>query len=104
MSSTVFPVGCMGCKEELSGEDIKNSTSECSKEEDETLKKRPSSTESRNPVTGVGMNSNDEIRKTNSGRPRDGNPVLGIGYGNDEDNSQSTNKRIPPGGYSKGLW
>lgn len=71
-------------------------------------------------MTGTGVSSNDEIRKTCSGRKKgnidyaysrtyfcvnnfylDGNPVLGLGYAIDE--TPSTH-RVPPGGYSKGLW
>lgn len=73
MSSSVFPVGCMGCKEEVSGDEIGTArkasdtkTTDSKEELNETARK--SSSENRNPVTGVGVSSNDEIHKTGSGR------------------------------------
>ncbi|XP_021927020.1 microtubule-associated protein Jupiter-like isoform X2 [Zootermopsis nevadensis] len=74
----------------------------------------------RNPVTGDGVPSSDCIVRR-SVRKRDGNPVTGDGYtaGNDEKDSPSTpattttngkgsgdirRNRVPPGGYSSGLW
>lgn len=33
----------------------------------------------------------------------DGNPVLGLGY-DTGNNVTSSTTRVPPGGYSKGLW
>ncbi|KAK7873447.1 hypothetical protein R5R35_000227 [Gryllus longicercus] len=77
----------------------------------------------RNPVTGDGMYFK-EIRR--SARRRDGNPVTGEGYTNGEKQPAANNappaaaaapttngtshsappqrNRVPPGGYSSGLW
>ncbi|CAH1374562.1 hypothetical protein MTP99_015889 [Tenebrio molitor] len=58
----------------------------------------------RNPVTGIGVSSNDEFKNKPSKR-KDGNPLLGVGYKDDEEFFNApTSQRIPPGGYSKGLW
>ncbi|CAG9861023.1 unnamed protein product [Phyllotreta striolata] len=64
--------------------------------------RRPSSS-LRNPLTGAGIISNDEyrfrrIRKKDLNQA--GNPVLGVGY---PEQTTST-PRIPPGGFSHGLW
>ncbi|XP_016915694.1 microtubule-associated protein Jupiter isoform X4 [Apis cerana] len=80
----------------------------------------------RNPVTGDGVDVTPIRRSTR--RCRDGNPVTGIGYGESQNNgpavqngttsSNSSEKsndtspaakvpartRVPPGGYSSGLW
>ncbi|KAI9576274.1 hypothetical protein GQX74_015262 [Glossina fuscipes] len=70
----------------------------------------------RNPITGLGL-GNDGVGGLKPKKPRsrrDGNPVTGEGYKpNDFNNhtpsmngaNQIINKnRIPPGGYSSGLW
>ncbi|KAK9887617.1 hypothetical protein WA026_023576 [Henosepilachna vigintioctopunctata] len=56
---------------------------------------------SRNVLTGRGVNSIDEF-KTKSARRKDGNPLLGIGY--DEPVIPNNTGRVPPGGFSNGLW
>ncbi|VEN61651.1 unnamed protein product, partial [Callosobruchus maculatus] len=61
--------------------------------------KRPSSS-IRNPLTGTGLNSNDEY-KFKGNKRRDGNPLLGVGYSPE---AMPSSQRIPPGGYSHKLW
>ncbi|XP_049821192.1 microtubule-associated protein Jupiter-like [Aethina tumida] len=87
--------------------------------------KRPS-TCFRNPVTGMGLNSIDEIapHRLGSAASKDGNPLLGVGYDAKRVitdpvpsdrihpagyvrkgvNMAQNNRRIPPGGYSTKLW
>ncbi|KAJ3666281.1 hypothetical protein Zmor_001734 [Zophobas morio] len=61
-------------------------------------------TQFRNPLTGIGVSSNDEFKNKPTKR-RDGNPLLGVGYKDDNEFfGTTTTQRIPPGGYSKGLW
>ncbi|XP_041565140.1 microtubule-associated protein Jupiter isoform X2 [Drosophila elegans] len=73
--------------------------------------------DSRNPITGLGLNGDGvgglKPRKT---KIREGNPVTGEGYkagGNDFHQRQESSNggtpvinknRVPPGGYSSGLW
>lgn len=83
MSSTVFPVGCMGCKEEVSGDEIVTTKKLSDTKTDESKEElneiaRKSSSETRNPVTGVGVSSNDEIRKTASGRQKGTNILYSL--------------------------
>ncbi|XP_039495725.1 microtubule-associated protein Jupiter isoform X3 [Drosophila santomea] len=73
--------------------------------------------DSRNPITGLGLNG-DGVGglKPKKLKIREGNPVTGEGYkagGNDFHHRQESNNggtpvinknRIPPGGYSSGLW
>nr|CAH7751308.1 unnamed protein product [Callosobruchus chinensis] len=61
--------------------------------------KRPSSS-IRNPLTGTGLNSNDEY-KFKGNKRRDGNPLLGVGYSPE---AMPSAQRIPPGGYAHKLW
>ncbi|XP_045467103.1 microtubule-associated protein Jupiter-like [Harmonia axyridis] len=61
----------------------------------------PNPSVSRNVLTGRGVNSKDEF-KSKSARRKDGNPVLGVGY--DEPVVVSNVGRVPPGGFSSGLW
>ncbi|XP_026831974.1 microtubule-associated protein Jupiter isoform X2 [Drosophila erecta] len=73
--------------------------------------------DSRNPITGLGLNG-DGVGglKPKKLKIREGNPVTGEGYkagGNDYNQRQESSNagtpvinknRIPPGGYSSGLW
>ncbi|KAL3278460.1 hypothetical protein HHI36_013781 [Cryptolaemus montrouzieri] len=56
---------------------------------------------SRNVLTGRGISSQDEF-KYRSTRRKDGNPVLGLGY--EEPIAANNTGRVPPGGFSSGLW
>lgn len=106
--SSVFPVGCMGCKEQPVSEepsprrflDAVEASNDYIGHLDDTPKKRCSSSKSRNPVTGAGCE--EEATRTNS-RKKDGNPVTGVGY-EESPAAHSPSGRVPPGGYSKGLW
>ncbi|XP_017083769.1 microtubule-associated protein Jupiter isoform X6 [Drosophila eugracilis] len=85
--------------------DIKEPHQECSK------------LDSRNPITGLGLNG-DGVGglKPKKIKIREGNPVTGEGYkagGNDYHQRQESSNggtpvinknRIPPGGFSSGLW
>ncbi|XP_044756869.1 uncharacterized protein LOC123315287 [Coccinella septempunctata] len=61
----------------------------------------PNPSVSRNVLTGCGVSSKDEFR-SRSARRKDGNPVLGLGY--DEPVVANNTGRVPPGGFSSGLW
>ncbi|XP_022900291.1 microtubule-associated protein Jupiter [Onthophagus taurus] len=113
-SSTVFPAGCMGCPENPPSDQICSPRRLLdpveSKEQtgliDNMPKKRPSSAKPlpfiRNPLTGVGMDV-EEVKRLP--RRREGNPLLGEGYDCEiKPTPNTSNGRIPPGGYSKGLW
>lgn len=81
-NSNVFPAGIMGCKEFIPGDDMssprkfldaKQAAEDQAGHIDNTPRKRPSSAhmeKGRNPLTGEGVSSNDEIKKTHSGRRR----------------------------------
>lgn len=58
--------------------------------------------QAKNPLKETEVSSNEEL-KTKTSKKKDGNPVLGVGYKKDE-GSKTPSHRIPPGGYSKGLW
>lgn len=75
LQSTVFPVGCMGCKEDPPSDqasprrflDAKEAKQDQSGHIDSTPKKRPSSAQpNRNILTGAGIE--DEVRRTSSRR------------------------------------
>ncbi|XP_069681028.1 microtubule-associated protein Jupiter isoform X2 [Periplaneta americana] len=68
----------------------------------------------RNPVTGDGVCSSDSILRRST-KKRDGNPVTGEGYSavngekesspaNGTSSAEARRNRVPPGGYSSGLW
>ncbi|XP_017062126.1 microtubule-associated protein Jupiter isoform X2 [Drosophila ficusphila] len=89
---------------ELCPNEIKEPTQECKQD-------------SRNPITGLGLNG-DGVGglKPKKLKIREGNPVTGEGYkagANDYHQRQESNNggtpvinknRVPPGGYSSGLW
>ncbi|GJQ69196.1 hypothetical protein Trydic_g6347 [Trypoxylus dichotomus] len=112
-NSTIFPVGCMGCREDPPSDHIASPRRFLDPFEakdhighiDNTPKKRPVSAKpnniSRNPLTGVGVDD-DEVKKPFGRRRADGNPLLGEGYETKSVTPSCT--RIPPGGYSQGLW
>ncbi|XP_017776228.1 PREDICTED: uncharacterized protein LOC108562416 [Nicrophorus vespilloides] len=107
-SSNIFPAGIMGCKEEaiISPRrflDAQEASKDSIGHIENMPRKMPSASKSdhnRNPLTGLGLGASDEIKKAANKRS-DGNPVLGVGY--DKKISNSTT-RIPPGGFSHGLW
>lgn len=63
LTSNVFPVGCMGCKEEPPSDrmsprrfmDAKEAAMDCVGHIDSTPRKRPGSSKPRNPLTGAGI-------------------------------------------------
>lgn len=108
-ASSIFPAGCMGCKDEQEQQSPRRflDATEAAQYQaghiDSTPRKRPTSSKPRNPLTGVGVD--DDVRKTSS-RKKDGNPLLGLGYEEEKsaEITSSSAPRIPPGGHSKGLW
>ncbi|GLV43762.1 jupiter [Carabus blaptoides fortunei] len=112
---TVFPSGCMGINDKLKDKEdsIISPRRHLNPSEMQvpqtrligfTPRKRPNSAQpnivARNPLTGEGYNDSDFIRQGTL-RKKDGNPLLGEGYKNA---SNTKSGKIPPGGYSTGLW
>ncbi|XP_044258994.1 microtubule-associated protein Jupiter-like [Tribolium madens] len=99
--STIFSVGGAPSKtiHNTSVNSSKNSSS------NETISSGASrQSQLRNPLTGMGVSSNDEFR-TKPSKRKDGNPLLGVGYKDDDQVLNAPpSQRIPPGGWSKGLW
>ncbi|KAK9701809.1 THAP domain [Popillia japonica] len=102
-NSTIFPVGCMGCREDPPSDHITSPRRFLDQVEakdhighiDNTPRKRPSSAKpnnSRNPLTGVGVT--DDLKKPIGRRRVDGNPLLGEGYETKDATPSCT--RIPP--------
>ncbi|KAF2905547.1 hypothetical protein ILUMI_00632 [Ignelater luminosus] len=112
-SSNVFPVGCMGCKDNSSLDsprrflDANEASNDFIGHIDETPRKKQSAEKqdiTRNPLTGEGIEIAPETRRQCI-RRKDGNPLLGTGYETPANATPSgSSGRIPPGGYSKGLW
>ncbi|XP_018332385.1 uncharacterized protein LOC108741908 [Agrilus planipennis] len=110
LSSNVFPVGCMGCKEDVHSSSSRRflnaneATIDHVGHMENTPRKRPTSRTRdtiRNPVTGAGVENYSDKQKVPSGKRKDGNPLLGTGY---EDPVRRSETRVPPGGFSQGIW
>ncbi|XP_033607973.1 microtubule-associated protein Jupiter isoform X2 [Cryptotermes secundus] len=116
-----IPVGVVGAGSEL-GQSSSSTSSKSVPIENGQQEMLSTPKVRRNPVTGEGISSSDSTHRRRT-QKRDGNPVTGEGYSavaNGEKESSSTQpaatttngtgsaeirrNRVPPGGYSSGLW
>ncbi|XP_031332444.1 uncharacterized protein LOC116162850 isoform X2 [Photinus pyralis] len=96
-ASNVFPVGCMGCKDESNAPN----SNDVPKQEAGSFTSQTSKEVERNSLTGTETHQATRRRLI---KRKDGNPLLGIGYDDFDTVGSNTVCKVPPGGRSHNIW